>query len=170
MEICCALPARPAATRWQCSPAAEFLRDCFAAVLSRSPQAAPVGLLHAGSLASTEGFWRRGSFPVWYQSRGSGKPWVLGDGSCSIGRTAFWDARWQTSLPPPPLQLDHCLQEDFPIYKSFRFKGSIGPLRLHLVGAGAFARLRAAMGCPVPMPRVLREERLLAVIQGTVIS
>lgn len=59
---------------------------------------------------------------------------------------------------------------DFPIYKSFRFKGSIGPLRLHLVGAGAFARLRAAMGCPVPMPRVLREERLLAVIQGTVIS
>lgn len=72
--------------------------------------------------------------------------------------------------PPPPLQLDHCLQEDFPIYKSFRFKGSIGPLRLHLVGAGAFARLRAAMGCPVPMPRVLREERLLAVIQGTVIS
>ncbi|XP_024999843.2 GH3 domain-containing protein [Gallus gallus] len=67
-------------------------------------------------------------------------------------------------------KLDHCLQEDFPIYKSFRFKGSIGPLRLHLVGAGAFARLRAAMGCPVPMPRVLREERLLAVIQGTVIS
>ncbi|XP_048782759.1 LOW QUALITY PROTEIN: GH3 domain-containing protein [Lagopus muta] len=67
-------------------------------------------------------------------------------------------------------KLDHCLQEDFPIYKSFRFKGSIGPLRLHLVGAGAFARLREAMGRPVPMPRVLREERLLAVIQGTVIS
>ncbi|POI30047.1 hypothetical protein CIB84_006203 [Bambusicola thoracicus] len=67
-------------------------------------------------------------------------------------------------------KLDHCLQEDFPIYKLFRFKGSIGPLRLHLVGAGAFTRLREAMGCPVPMPRVLREERLLAVIQGTVIS
>ena len=78
--------------------------------------------------------------------------------------------RCTLAAPPPSLQLDHCLQEDFPIYKSFRFKGSIGPLRLHLVGAGAFARLREAMGCPVPMPRVLREERLLAVIQGTVIS
>ncbi|NXX20162.1 GHDC protein, partial [Podargus strigoides] len=67
-------------------------------------------------------------------------------------------------------KLDHCLQEDFPIYKSFRFKGSIGPLRLHLVGPGAFARLREALGSPVPMPRVLREERLLQLIQSTVIS
>lgn len=73
-------------------------------------------------------------------------------------------------LLPVSLQLDHCLQEDFPVYKSFRFKGSIGPLRLHLVGAGAFAQLREALGSPVPMPRVLREERLLAVIQSTVIS
>ncbi|XP_019328440.1 PREDICTED: GH3 domain-containing protein [Aptenodytes forsteri] len=67
-------------------------------------------------------------------------------------------------------KLDQCLQEDFPIYKSFRFKGSIGPLRLHLVGAGAFARLREALGSPLPMPRVLREERLLQLIQSTVIS
>ncbi|NXP56364.1 GHDC protein, partial [Heliornis fulica] len=67
-------------------------------------------------------------------------------------------------------KLDQCLQEDFPIYKSFRFKGSIGPLRLHLVGAGAFARLRDALGTPVPMPRVLREERLLQLIQSAVIS
>ncbi|NWW93313.1 GHDC protein, partial [Rhynochetos jubatus] len=67
-------------------------------------------------------------------------------------------------------KLDQCLQEDVPVYKSFRFKGSIGPLRLHLVGAGAFARLREALGPPVPMPRVLREERLLQLIQSTVIS
>ncbi|NXI93536.1 GHDC protein, partial [Psophia crepitans] len=67
-------------------------------------------------------------------------------------------------------KLDQCLQEDFPVYKSFRFKGSIGPLRLHLVGAGAFARLREALGSPVPMPRVLREERLLRLIQSAVIS
>ncbi|NXH12603.1 GHDC protein, partial [Bucco capensis] len=67
-------------------------------------------------------------------------------------------------------KLDQCLQEDFPIYKSFRFKGSIGPLRLHLVGAGAFSRLREALGSPCPMPRVLREERLLHLIQSTVIS
>ncbi|NXF34449.1 GHDC protein, partial [Nyctibius bracteatus] len=67
-------------------------------------------------------------------------------------------------------KLDQCLQEDFPIYKSFRFKGSIGPLRLHLVGARAFARLREALGSPLPMPRVLREQRLLQLVQSTVIS
>ncbi|NXC36807.1 GHDC protein, partial [Campylorhamphus procurvoides] len=67
-------------------------------------------------------------------------------------------------------KLDQCLQEDFPVYKSFRFKGSIGPLHLHLVGSGAFARLREALGSPMPMPRVLREERLLRLIQGSVIS
>lgn len=67
-------------------------------------------------------------------------------------------------------QLDQCLQEDFPVYKSFRFKGSIGPLRLHLVGTRAFARLREALGSPHPMPRVLREERLLHLIQSAVIS
>lgn len=59
VQICCALPARPAATRWQCSPAAGFVRDCFADVLS-------------GSTTNREGFWRKGFFPVWYQSRGSG--------------------------------------------------------------------------------------------------
>ncbi|NWI50788.1 GHDC protein, partial [Calyptomena viridis] len=67
-------------------------------------------------------------------------------------------------------KLDQCLQEDFPVYKSFRFKGSIGPLRLHLVGTGAFTRLREALGSPVPMPRVLREEQLLRLIQSSVIS
>ncbi|NWS76875.1 GHDC protein, partial [Crotophaga sulcirostris] len=67
-------------------------------------------------------------------------------------------------------KLDQCLQEDFPIYKSFRFKGSIGPLRLHLVGTGGFARLREALGSPLPMPRVLREERLLQLVQSSVIS
>ena len=72
--------------------------------------------------------------------------------------------------PALSLQLDQCLQEDFPLYKSFRFKGSIGPLRLHLVGAGAFARLREEVGSPLPMPRVLRDPRLLRLIQSTVIS
>lgn len=76
----------------------------------------------------------------------------------------------QYGQPALSLQLDQCLQEDFPIYKSFRFKGSIGPLRLHMVGAGAFARLRDTLGSPVPMPRLLREEQLLQLIQSTVIS
>ncbi|XP_019361526.1 PREDICTED: GH3 domain-containing protein [Gavialis gangeticus] len=67
-------------------------------------------------------------------------------------------------------KLDQCLQEDFPIYKSFRFKGSIGPLRLHLVAAGAFAELRGVMGAPAPMARVLRERHLLDFIQSRIIS
>ncbi|NXA40930.1 GHDC protein, partial [Eudromia elegans] len=67
-------------------------------------------------------------------------------------------------------KLDRCLQEDFPTYKSFRFKGSIGALRLHLVAPGAFARLREVAGRPQPMPRLLRDTRLLAAIQSSVIS
>uniref|UniRef100_A0A8C5TU54 GH3 domain containing n=1 Tax=Malurus cyaneus samueli TaxID=2593467 RepID=A0A8C5TU54_9PASS len=67
-------------------------------------------------------------------------------------------------------KLDQCLQEDFPVYKSFRFKGSIGPLRLHLVRPGSFTRLREALGSPLPMPRVLHQEQLLRLLQGSVIS
>ncbi|XP_067397062.1 GH3 domain-containing protein [Emydura macquarii macquarii] len=67
-------------------------------------------------------------------------------------------------------KLDQCLQEDFPVYKSFRFKGSVGPLRLHLVAAGAFMELRDAVGLPAPMARVLRETRPLHFIQSRVIS
>lgn len=75
---------------------------------------------------------------------------------------------------PPPLslslQLDQCLQEDFPVYKTFRLKGSIGPVRLHLVAAGAFRELRDAAGPPGPMARVLRERRPLHFIQSRVVS
>ncbi|XP_074915869.1 GH3 domain-containing protein [Chelonoidis abingdonii] len=67
-------------------------------------------------------------------------------------------------------KLDQCLQEDFPVYKTFRLKGSIGPVRLHLVAAGAFRELRDAAGSPGPMARVLREKRLLHFIQSRVIS
>ncbi|NWI12848.1 GHDC protein, partial [Crypturellus soui] len=67
-------------------------------------------------------------------------------------------------------KLDRCLQEDSPTYKSFRFKGSIGAPRLHLVAPGAFARLREVAGHPQPMARVLRDARLLSAIQSSVIS
>uniref|UniRef100_A0A8C3F7Z8 GH3 domain containing n=1 Tax=Chrysemys picta bellii TaxID=8478 RepID=A0A8C3F7Z8_CHRPI len=67
-------------------------------------------------------------------------------------------------------KLDQCLQEDFPVYKTFRLKGSIGPVRLHLVAAGAFRELRDAAGSPGPMARVLREKRLLHFIQRRVVS
>ncbi|TFK10683.1 BEN domain-containing protein 2-like [Platysternon megacephalum] len=67
-------------------------------------------------------------------------------------------------------KLDQCLQEDFPVYKTFRLKGSIGPVRLHLVAAGAFRELRDAAGSPGPMARVLRETRPLHFIQSRVVS
>ncbi|NXE55924.1 GHDC protein, partial [Casuarius casuarius] len=84
-------------------------------------------------------------------------------GACAPHYQVFVELRGLRDLSEGQrYKLDHCLQEDFPTYKSFRFKGSIGPLRLHLVAAGAFARLREAAGRPRPMPRVLRERRLLA--------
>lgn len=79
-------------------------------------------------------------------------------------------AEGHSVAPALSLQLDQCLQEDFPIYKSFRFKGSIGPLRLHLVRPGSFTQLREALGSPTPMPRVLHKEQLLWLVQGSVIS
>ncbi|NXN92033.1 GHDC protein, partial [Rhinopomastus cyanomelas] len=92
-------------------------------------------------------------------------------GACAPHYEVFVELRGLRDLSEGQrYKLDQCLQEDFPVYKSFRFKGSIGPLRLHLVGAGGFARLREALGTPCPMPRVLRDERLLHLIQGTVIS
>ncbi|KAL2078245.1 hypothetical protein ACEWY4_025930 [Coilia grayii] len=42
-------------------------------------------------------------------------------------------------------KLDHCLQEDSAVYKSFRFKGSIGPMRVQLVSEGAFQELKGHM-------------------------
>ncbi|KAM5135636.1 GH3 domain-containing protein isoform 1-T2 [Mantella aurantiaca] len=38
-------------------------------------------------------------------------------------------------------KLDQTLQEHFPIYKSFRFKGSIGPVRVHLTSPKSFLKL-----------------------------
>ncbi|KAK7919480.1 hypothetical protein WMY93_010764 [Mugilogobius chulae] len=38
-------------------------------------------------------------------------------------------------------KLDVCLQQDSAVYKSFRIKGSIGPMRVQLVASGAFNEL-----------------------------
>uniref|UniRef100_A0A8C8VFA7 GH3 domain containing n=1 Tax=Pelusios castaneus TaxID=367368 RepID=A0A8C8VFA7_9SAUR len=67
-------------------------------------------------------------------------------------------------------KLDQCLQEDFPVYKSFRFKGSIGQVQLHLVAVGAFLELRDTVDFPAPMARVLRDTNPLHFIQSKVIS
>ncbi|KAM4844187.1 GH3 domain-containing protein isoform 1-T2 [Thomomys bottae] len=73
-------------------------------------------------------------------------------------------------------KLDHCLQEASPYYKSLRFRGSVGPAKVHLVGPGAFQALRAAMAScpsssyPPSMPRVLRHRHLAQVLQRRVVS
>lgn len=98
---------------------------------------------------------------------------LLGDssGPCAPHYEVFLELQGLRDLSEGQrYKLDQCLQEDFPVYKSFRFKGSIGPLRLHLVRPGTFTRLREALGSPLPMPRVLRKVQLLQLIQGSVIS
>ncbi|XP_026206367.1 GH3 domain-containing protein isoform X2 [Anabas testudineus] len=42
-------------------------------------------------------------------------------------------------------KLDICLQQDSAVYKSFRIKGSIGPMRVQLVAEGTFRELRKQM-------------------------
>ncbi|XP_036985685.2 GH3 domain-containing protein [Artibeus jamaicensis] len=73
-------------------------------------------------------------------------------------------------------KLDHCLQEASPRYKSLRFRGSVGPAGVHLVGPEAFGALRAALvarpSSPFPpeMPRVLRHRPLAQLLQRRVLS
>nr|XP_027802986.1 GH3 domain-containing protein isoform X2 [Marmota flaviventris] len=73
-------------------------------------------------------------------------------------------------------KLDHCLQEASPRYKSLRFRGSVGPARVHLVGKGAFRALRTKLAAcpsssfPPEMPRVLRHRHLAQFLQRRVVS
>lgn len=73
-------------------------------------------------------------------------------------------------------KLDHCLQEISPRYKSLRFRGSVGPARVHLVAQGAFGALREALAAcpgscfPPSMPRVLRHGHLAQLLQKRVLS
>ncbi|XP_078080136.1 GH3 domain-containing protein [Mustelus asterias] len=74
-------------------------------------------------------------------------------------------------------KLDQCLQEDSELYQSFRRKGSIGPVRVHIVAAGGFKELTdfiiANLGTSYNqfnMHRVLRKKEFLDFIQRKVIS
>ncbi|XP_038183011.1 GH3 domain-containing protein isoform X2 [Arvicola amphibius] len=73
-------------------------------------------------------------------------------------------------------KLDHCLQEVSPHYKSLRLRGSVGPVKVHLVGPGSFRVLREALAAcpssssPPEMPRVLRLSHLAQLLQKRMIS
>lgn len=74
-------------------------------------------------------------------------------------------------------KLDQSLQEDSAVYKSFRLKGSIGPMRVHLVAEGAFKELRKQMMAfsntspnTFKMHRVLRRKEYADFLLGKTIS
>ncbi|XP_051850402.1 GH3 domain-containing protein [Antechinus flavipes] len=77
-------------------------------------------------------------------------------------------------------KLDHCLQEASPTYKSLRFRGSIGPAQVHLVGQGGFRELRTLLSSspsfmpfssfPPEMPRILKQRDLVQFLLRKVVS
>ncbi|XP_041830529.1 GH3 domain-containing protein [Melanotaenia boesemani] len=74
-------------------------------------------------------------------------------------------------------KLDICLQQDSAVYKSFRIKGSIGPMRVQLVAEGAFKELRRQMMAytstspnTFKMHRVLRRKEYANFLLGKTVS
>lgn len=74
-------------------------------------------------------------------------------------------------------KLDICLQQDSAVYKSFRIKGSIGPMRVQLVAEGAFKELRKQMMVfsntspnTFKMHRVLRRKEYADFLLGKTVS
>lgn len=59
-------------------------------------------------------------------------------------------------------KLDICLQQDSAVYKSFRIKGSIGPMRVQLVAHGAFKELsKQMMASSNTSPNTFKMHRVL---------
>ncbi|XP_028823964.1 GH3 domain-containing protein [Denticeps clupeoides] len=74
-------------------------------------------------------------------------------------------------------KLDHSLQEDSAVYRSFRFKGSIGPMRVQLVKEGTFQELKGLMTASsgtspntFKMHRVIRRKDCASFLLGKTIS
>ncbi|XP_056222703.1 GH3 domain-containing protein isoform X2 [Seriola aureovittata] len=74
-------------------------------------------------------------------------------------------------------KLDISLQQDSAVYKSFRIKGSIGPMRVQLVADGAFKELRKQMMAfsntspnTFKMHRVLRRKEYADFLLGKTVS
>uniref|UniRef100_A0AAV2LLB1 GH3 domain-containing protein n=1 Tax=Knipowitschia caucasica TaxID=637954 RepID=A0AAV2LLB1_KNICA len=59
-------------------------------------------------------------------------------------------------------KLDVCLQQESAVYKSFRIKGSIGPMRVQLVSPGAFQQLsKTIMSFSRTTPNTFKMHRVL---------
>ncbi|XP_068161131.1 GH3 domain-containing protein isoform X2 [Antennarius striatus] len=74
-------------------------------------------------------------------------------------------------------KLDVCLQQESSVYKSFRIKGSIGPMRVQLVANGTFGELRKDMMAfsntspnTFKTPRVLRRKENVHFLLGKTVS
>lgn len=74
-------------------------------------------------------------------------------------------------------KLDICLQQDSAVYKSFRIKGSIGPMRVQLVAPGAFNELSKRMMSfsntspnTFKMHRVIRRKEYADFLLGKTVS
>ncbi|XP_073428445.1 GH3 domain-containing protein isoform X2 [Dendrobates tinctorius] len=74
-------------------------------------------------------------------------------------------------------KLDQTLQEHFPVYKSFRFKGSIGPVRVHLTTSKSFLRVLElaaklsgfSLDCVQP-PRTVKSKEMAELIWKQALS
>lgn len=84
---------------------------------------------------------------------------------------------WNWYFNPPSFQLDISLQQDSAVYKSFRIKGSIGPMRVQLVAEGAFKEVRKQMMAfsntspnTFKMHRVLRRKEYADFLLGKTVS
>ncbi|XP_022541162.2 GH3 domain-containing protein [Astyanax mexicanus] len=73
-------------------------------------------------------------------------------------------------------KLDCCLQTDSAVYRSFRIKGSIGPMRVQLVSQGAFEELKGHMvsfsntSNTFKMHRVIRKKEYADFLLGKTVS
>uniref|UniRef100_A0A8B9HWU9 GH3 domain containing n=1 Tax=Astyanax mexicanus TaxID=7994 RepID=A0A8B9HWU9_ASTMX len=73
-------------------------------------------------------------------------------------------------------KLDCCLQADSAVYRSFRIKGSIGPMRVQLVSQGAFEELKGHMvsfsntSNTFKMHRVIRKKEYADFLLGKTVS
>nr|XP_057917646.1 GH3 domain-containing protein isoform X2 [Doryrhamphus excisus] len=105
---------------------------------------------------------------------------ILGDsmGGCDPHYQVFIELKGVRNLTEAQRdKLDLCLQQDSAVYRSYRIKGSIGPMRVQLVAHGAFKELRKQMmsfsntsANTFKMQRVLRRKEYADFLLGKTVS